>query len=181
MKKGIKITLYVLLVNLVIIGCSQDPKIEYIEVPVSDCPTHHNDGNCELCNVGEQNHDNCSTNCDHGDAVIPCNDATACINGAYAKSVSLNNTVYERCNANGCIDYTAHNQGVKDRFGESAMAEWEANGGPVHITNNSVTPSPFMFQDPYTKRNVNPCIGNEALTTAYNAAMARLDEIHPME
>ena len=178
MTNGIKITLFLLLVGFVIIGCNQDPKIEYIEVPLP-CNDPSHGSTCDGNHAGI--HDDCGPGCDHGDAVLPCNDATACIQGSSTRSASLNGVVWDRCSVKGCGDYTNHVKAVKDIFSENAMSTWEANGGPVHITDTSSSISPFVFQDPYTKRNINPCIGNEALTTAYNAAMARLNEIHPMD
>jgi|GEM_PF-6905339 len=150
---------------------------EYIEVPVP-CNDPSHGSTCDGNHAGI--HDDCGPGCDHGDAVIPCSTPAACATNIYNRENAAIDTAWGRCTDKNCIDKTTHTNAIRNAFATSAMNSWASNGMPLHPLTDPLTSNALTMTDLITNNKYNPCIGNEALTTAYNAAMARLDEIHPM-
>jgi len=163
------------MVGLAIIGCSQDPKIEYIEVEVP--------GDCQECPGYHIDEHNCPPDCDrdHENAVLPCNDAIQCSIVPYIMVNNWTDIQWARCTDLGCGDKQYHYNALRDTFRSVGLNDWVERGMPLHKVVDGMQSNCFVMVDRITDTQhwFMACIGNDALEAAYNAAMENLELIHP--
>jgi len=158
MKKGIKITLFVLLANLLIISCSQDPKIEYVEVPVCPNPEEHGQGDeCECSEYPELGYE-CESY-----SVRDCLKATS-------DSIKAVVNLSQNCNCNDknlCANETVNS------YTDAALEAWGERGdGKTHILTGTHLDITYevRLRNENTGRLFYPCLGTTEHTTAATAA-----------
>ena len=168
MKKVIKFTLFVLLVGFVIIGCSQDPKIEYVEVPCGD-PNHGNDCTEEHA---DPNHD-CGTEytCESPN-LMSCLKATS-------DSIRAVANLSQNC---GCQDKSACARETISVYNSAALEAWSERGdGKTHslATASSIDiPDRVSLRNETTGTQFSPCLSTAERTTAAGAAVLDFSSRH---
>jgi len=170
MKNEIKITLIVLLASLVIIGCSPELKIEYVEVPVCPTPEEHGQGECDC---PKQTGNMCESE-DLYACVTKVNDSIKAVADA------SNGKNHSNCGVDGA---TLCRADAVNTYKQSALEAWGARNGGVHDISDTAT-----VWNPYAIRffegagvvgtTLAPCLTEEERNNAKAIALQSIEDRH---
>jgi hypothetical protein len=156
---------------LVFTTCKEpEPEIRYVEVPI-EVPVE-----VEVEVPGETVYVEVPNVCDN---------PAECARGNLQKIEGhRSNELADLCITNGCsVDYwreVCYPESM-NAYSAATMGSWVERSGGIHEMTKGVDVAPFSYVEPFSGKNVFPCLEDADLQAGLTAAMNKLNEIHAQE